>query len=273
MKTKLLILFISACFLEFSVFAEISEREYDAATLSKEAEFFFHEANEYPPEQSKDAFEAYGKAAARYEKILSDGLCDNGPLHYNLGNVYFRMRDYGRAILHYRRAERFIPNDPKLQQNLATARLQRQDNFAVPERTRILKTLFFWHYDFSPSLRQNLAIIFSLCFWLLAAILLWKRHVALWAIVSLFLLLASAALVSLGIDAWQISHNRPAVIIAERVTARIGDGSSYAPAFNGELHAGTELNILNTRGAWSEIRLADGKTAWLPNDSLESVKQ
>ena len=80
---------------------------------------------------------------------MREGGIENGKLYYNLGNVYFRMNDIGRAILNYRRAESYIPNDPNLHQNLSYARSRRLDEIEERQKTKVLRTLFFWHYDLS----------------------------------------------------------------------------------------------------------------------------
>ena len=53
--------------------------------------------------------------------LIDDGV-DNGKLYYNLGNAQLQIGDLGQAIVSYRRAERLIPNDSNLRENLRFAR-------------------------------------------------------------------------------------------------------------------------------------------------------
>lgn len=45
----------------------------------------------------------YKQAAEQYEDLVAKGQ-GNGPTFYNLGNTYFQLHDFGRAILNYERA-------------------------------------------------------------------------------------------------------------------------------------------------------------------------
>ena len=49
----------------------------------------------------------YAKGAEQYQTVLSRGLA-SGEIYYNLGNCYYKLGQYGRAILNYKRAERLL---------------------------------------------------------------------------------------------------------------------------------------------------------------------
>jgi tetratricopeptide (TPR) repeat protein len=60
-------------------------------------------------------------AIADYEEVLRSGQ-DAPNLFYNLGNAYFRQKNFGRAILNYERALALDPRHPEAQANLRIAR-------------------------------------------------------------------------------------------------------------------------------------------------------
>lgn len=244
----------------------------DSAILLGEAEKYFHEANEILMKDPAKAYDLCQRAAARYEKVLLSSKFQNGKIYYNLGNIYFKMNDLGRAILAYRHSLQYNPNDVQLLQNLEYARRQRLDKFHEQEKTKILKTIFFWHYDFTPSTRQILFLILFLLFWIQALTLLWKHPFGLkiTCIMTLFFLISST--LSLLITARQQIRENPGVIIAKEVIARKGDGNSYAPSFTDPLHTGTEFILLEKRTGWSEIQLPDGQSAWVPNQDIACLK-
>ena len=62
-----------------------------------------------------------------------------------------------------------------------------------------------------------------------------------------------------------------AVIVASEVTARRGDSDAYEPSFVTPLHAGTELLVIEERNDWFHVRLADGRSAWLPAHAVVVV--
>ena len=49
----------------------------------------------------------FARAAALYEAELKEGPAFT--LYYNLGNTYYRLNDYGKAVLNYQRACASIP--------------------------------------------------------------------------------------------------------------------------------------------------------------------
>ena len=266
MKSKLLFLLLTiltCCQLDAQMAAD------QAALLCSEAEALFHEANEISRREPARALELCRNAAARYERVLLESNLQNSKIHYNLGNIYFRMQDTGRAILEYRRALQLDPNDAKLLQNLQFARASRQDQFKEPEQIRVLKTLFFWHYDFPFYLRQSVFLTFFLLLWLCATVCIWYRP--LWLKVCLFfaIIISIGFGASLGLTLHQLQTERFGVILAREVVARKGDSDSYAPSFTDPLHAGTEFKLLQQRQGWTEIQLPDGQTCWLPNQEFE----
>jgi tetratricopeptide (TPR) repeat protein len=227
------------------------------------------DVSETDPEQARDLF---GRAAMRFERIVREGGIQNGRLFYNIGNAYFRTGDIGRAILNYCRAEQYIPTDEKLQQNLAYARQRRKDAIEPPQTAQVLETLLFWHYDFSARTRS---IVFAACFlvfWISAALRLARSSLA----PRWLLAFAAAGAVlffgSLAWETWRAGQVRPGVILAREVVARKGDGLTYQPSFADPLHAGTEFVLVQNRGNWLEIKLANQRRCWVPADAVGLVR-
>lgn len=235
--------------------------------LYRDGEMSFRQANELlqtDPEKARRLFE---KAALAFETVSREGGIENGRLFYNIGNIYFRLGDVGRAILNYRRAERFIPNDVNLQQNLNYARSRCVDKIEPKPQTQVLRTIFFWHYDLGAPLRAWLLAGLSALLWLSAGIYLlkrrsWLRHVAICCAV-LSLLLAC----SLAMDANEQATVRPGVILEAEVIGRKGDSATFEPTFKEPLHAGVEFNLVEERKGWFYIELADGRRCWIPESA------
>ncbi|SPD74205.1 hypothetical protein PITCH_A2150002 [uncultured Desulfobacterium sp.] len=242
------------------------------ADLYSQAKELFRQANEVAGSDPDKAQGLYAKVAMRYERIIKEGGVSNGRLYYNLGNVYFRMKDIGRSIVNYRRAEQFIPNDPNLKQNLQYARKKRLDEIEEKQETRVLKTLFFWHYDMSTKTRL---VIFTICFaavWIFAAVRIFTaRSFIKWSIASavvLSLLLSG----SLAADEIGLRKERPGVIISPEVIARKGNSDTYEPSFKEPLHCGTEFLLVEDRGDWYRVELTDSRTCWVPAKDVEMVR-
>ena len=244
----------------------------EISDLFSQGKEFFREANERSSTDAVAARELYQKAALRFERITREGGIDNGKLYYNIGNAYFRMKDIGRAILNYRRAELYTPNDTNLQQNLAYALQRRQDAIGVEAQTKALRTVFFWHYDISSRTR---ALMFAGAFasaWVFATALLFTRRPSIKWLAGVSAALAVVLLASLIIEAGTSGKSQHGVILSDSVVARKGDSESYEPSFQEPLHAGTEFQLLEDRGDWLNIALADGRECWLPRADIGLVR-
>jgi len=216
--------------------------------------------------------ECYSKAAACFQEIVLQHGVRNGKLLYNLANAQFLAGDIGHAILNYRRAAIYRPDDSNQRHNLDFARKQRIDQFRQPPQTQALKTLLFWHEDLSRRTRSLFFALFYVIAWSCAGIRLFRQRPewrwGTWFAAGLSLLLFGSLLAK----TIQSATAKPGVIIVPEVVARKGNGTSYAPAFQTPLHAGTEFTLAETRGPWCRIRLPDSETCWLPSTNVALVR-
>src|SRR5204862_4635113 len=63
----------------------------------------------------------FQEAVHGYQSLVKSGLW-NANLFYNLGNAWFRLGDFGEAILNYERAVALDPHHPEAGANLALVR-------------------------------------------------------------------------------------------------------------------------------------------------------
>lgn len=247
-------------------------KKSEVSALLAQGNVLFRQANTYEATDPARATSLYLKSIMRFEKVIKDGGIQNGKLYYNIGNAYIRVKDLGRAILNYRRAIQFLPNDANLRQNLNYARILRKDKVEETQKTKIFKTLFFWHYDLSISSR---IFLFSLSFvltWVMAAVkLYYKNPFVRW---TGFISAAVAMLLvsSLLVEGYALHTLRPGVIIDTVVTARKGNSETYEPSFTEPLHAGLEFNLVENRGHWYFIELPDSRRCWVPKESAALVR-
>ncbi len=217
------------------------------------------------------ASEYFMKSILHYRELIEEGGISNGKLYYNIGNAYFRMDDLGRAILNYKRASLYMPNDDNLRTNLEYARGRRKNVVEEKEREKVLRTLFFLHYDLPYSVRF---LIFSISFaliWLVSSVYLFAGGARLKSIIVVLSIISAAFLVSVTVEKIAMERNPEGVIIQEKVIARKGDAETYQPSFTEPLSAGTELRVVERRGGWWHVELEDGARCWIPADSAETV--
>ncbi|MEA2084796.1 MAG: hypothetical protein U9O82_11310 [Thermodesulfobacteriota bacterium] len=275
-KSGFIILLLFVFFNVHNAWAGDPLSETEKTEMLNQAGDFFHQALKLSETgntgkiPSSAVEELLKKSLMRYERLIRSGV-GNGKIFYNIGNIYFRLGDIGRAIVNYRRAEIYAPDDRNLKQNLSYALSRRQDRIEEKQKEKLLKTFFFWHYDLSPKIRSILFTVFYTGFWTFAVVILFKQNPATkWGLgitLTFFLLFMG----SLGVERFGSSENAYGVLVDREVVARKGDSTSYQPSFEEPLHAGVDFRLLDSRGQWLHIELMDGRTCWVPAGSTELV--
>ena len=219
------------------------------------------------PDQARQLFRS---AAQRLESIAASGVA-NGRLEYNLGNCHLQAGDLGRAILHYRRAQRLIPGDPLLSDNLKVARSRCLTPIQPTRRSAFLHGVFFLHYDTSVGTRARAAILLYLATWVLLALrnFVRRRWVTVSATVCGVIGLTLGA--SIMMSRWADRNAPEAVVTAMDVVAYKGPGTSYQRQFEQPLQPGVEFTLRGHRSGWWNIELPDGKSGWIEAVNAELV--
>jgi len=230
----------------------------------------FEDAQRIQTEDPQRARALYRSAAQRFESLISAGI-ESGPLEYNLGNCYLQAGDLGRAILHYRRAQRYMPNDPLLADNFREARSRRMTAIPPSRSSEFLKSVFFWHEQTTTSARTKAALALYAAFWLLITIRCWFARRWLMVTAVICGLLAAAAGASVAVDDWRDRNAPSGVLIAMDVPVYKGPGSGYQRQFEQPLQPGTEFTLRERRGQWWNIELPDGQTGWIESAAVELV--
>ncbi|MDY7110083.1 MAG: SH3 domain-containing protein [Planctomycetota bacterium] len=221
------------------------------------------------PEAAREVFR---DAAARFRQLIDDGV-RNGHLHYNLGNAYLQAGEIGRAILEYRRAERYTPGEARLAHNLEYARSLRRDRIAPSGERALARALLAWHLGTSIGSRFAVFAAAYLVFWLVSLAHLF-RPAATWRwAAGLAAVLWLACGISVLVDVTWDGSTRQGVVLVDEVIVRKGNGEGFEPQFEQPLHQGVEFEVLDRRGDWFQIELRDGKTGWIRADQAGLVNE
>ncbi|MBN2070990.1 MAG: hypothetical protein JW814_05985 [Candidatus Krumholzibacteriota bacterium] len=240
-------------------------------TYLADGEMSFRKGMELDLSDPDGAKDYYHKAILNFELIMREGEVRNGRLFYNTGNAWFRLGDLGKAILYYKRAGLYRPNDENLRQNLEYARSRRVNRVEATEREKVFKTLFFLHYDISSRARLTIFLVSFALIWLSATLRLFLRRSWVRTMIVAFSIISIVFLVSLGVEKIGRSRRPAGVIISSEVTARKGDAETYQKSFTEPLYSGTEFRLLEKRTDWWYIELEDGVRCWIPSGAGEMV--
>lgn len=210
----------------------------------------------------------FGESATDIQRIIDDGVA-NGELYFNYANALVQSGQVARGIGAYLEAERLMPGDNRITDNLAYARsilpIHSASTSAVPLLDRLAS---YWTWASYPARAWTASVAWTFA-WLLAAALIVIRghwHARLRRCRGALVGVAAIALVfglTVAIDEIRHRLNPPGVIVNEEVIVRKGNGDGFSPAFTEPLPVGSEFTLLEQRPGWYHIRLADGQSGWV----------
>lgn len=210
----------------------------------------------------------YDTALVIYEGILNDGYI-SAPLLYNIGNTYFKMRNYPMAILNYEKALKIDPTNDEIKQNLAIA------NSLITDRITPMPVLFLtqWWRSLGNMFTANgwatitiilLGILLLLLFVYFTARTSGSKKASFFTSIFVFIILIISIIISIQKYNYLNSHNE-AIIIKPTITVKSSPSSTGVDLF--VLHEGTKVTIIDKDADWNEIKIADGSVGWLPSSS------
>src|SRR6476661_8499193 len=207
----------------------------------------------------------FKEAIGDYEALVQGGQW-NANLFYDLGNAYFRTRDFGRAILNYERALALDQHHPEATANLQIARDESRALELQPTKLeRYLQFASINQYTIAATVALWLGI-----FGIVALFFARRRSAALMSLSILCMLVCAVAI-------WAIytldkgSEGRGlAIVTGSDVQARlaIADTANSVLA----LPAGSEIKILSTRGDWMYAALPNDLRGWIQTKNAEQVR-
>ena len=204
----------------------------------------------------------YEEAKVDYLQLAHAGQY-SADLFYNLGNVWFKLGDQGRAILNYERALILNPGLEEAGSNLRTV-LKIVGNDDQPN----LRDQIGAYADYFP-------LVASIAFWIFTFSLFpaWRksgRGRVFWrrlCVAAGFTFLCCAA-VSVWLGTGPKDPNR-ALIIDSAADLKYGPAVSARSVES--LQIGEQVQLISERGDWTFCRADTGNLGWIPTRKAERV--
>ncbi len=221
-------------------------------------------------ESDRDArLAGFARAERGFASLVADGV-ETAALFTNLGNAALQAQHPGSAVLAYHRALVLEPDAPTARQNLAHVRSRLPAWLPKRDAGEGAQRLLFYR-QIDPRTRATIAAV---CFAAMAACVVLsvrRREGAFRGLAIAFGLAWASGLASLVYDA-RAGRDDLAVVIADEVAARSADSSLSPLALPEPLPAGVEVEILEERGGWARVRLANGRDVWVRASVVERVR-
>jgi tetratricopeptide (TPR) repeat protein len=216
--------------------------------------------------------EDYKKAIDVYNQLLMTNL-ESPEVYFNLGNAYYKTKQYTQSILNYERAKLLSPDDEDIDFNLQVA------NQHVVDAIQELPGIFIvrWWNSLVNSQTTDIWAIISivsfLLFLTLAGLYFFARsgdmrRTAFWT---------ACFLISFSLFSWSFAAKQKsrlvnhtyAIVTEPSVTVKSSPSEKGTNLF--VIHEGLKIRITDKLGDWLEVRLSDGNKGWLLTESIERI--
>ena len=208
----------------------------------------------------------YTSAITLYDSILTIGL-ESSELYYNLGNCHYKAQNWANAIWHYEKSLKLERNDKTIQ-NLELA------NLKIIDRIEDIPQLFYKKWwssfisifnTFSWQLISILIIWLALTIKILSQFTNYKKEHFLFIFYSLALISVFATYSSYQRNITK----KEAIIFTSSVVVNSAPTTNSTNLFS--LHSGSKIEILDTIGEWINIKIANGNSGWILQNSIKEL--
>jgi tetratricopeptide (TPR) repeat protein len=224
-------------------------------------------------EQANAAYNAgsYDTALMLYDQVVATEL-ESVPLYFNMGNAYYKMREYPMAIYYYEKALKIDPSNEDVRTNLAIANLAIVDKIEEVPQSFIVKGWNGLKNAFSGQQWTMLSLVAFALLLVSAFLFLRARRMGMRKLgffMGLVMLLVFALSVIFAAQLKQASMTEDqAVIMAPTVTVKSTPNEVSVDLF--VLHEGTKVEILDHADGWNKIKIGNGSIGWLQADYMRS---
>lgn len=212
---------------------------------------------------------SYEQALLIYGKIEEAGM-ESAALYYNIGNTYYKMKEYPKAILYYEKALKLDPADEDIRTNLEIANLAIVDKITPIPQSFIarwwngLKSMLSADGWAWMSVVAFAMVLLCLFLFLMSRRTGWRKA---GFFVGILMLLFLAVSVLFAVERQRdLKQKNEAIIMTPTVTAKSSPSMTSVDLF--VLHEGTKVRILDTASDWMKIKIADGTVGWLPAEDM-----
>ena len=222
----------------------------------EKANFYYNEAR-------------YDTAVVIYESIIEEGYV-SAPLLYNIGNAYFKMRNYPMAILNYEKALKIEPDNDDIKQNLAIANALITDKIEpVPEffLRKLWKNIGnkFSANEWATMSLVLIGLVLLVIFLYLTARTKGLKKSMFFAGILLIIICLCSIIFASQKHRYMNEHN-DAIVMVPTITVKSSPSSSGTDLF--VLHEGTKVRVLDKADNWNKIKIADGSVGWMQSSCM-----
>lgn len=211
----------------------------------------------------------YEQALTCYNSIVESGL-ESADLYYNMGNTYYKMKDYPKSILYYEKALKLDPSNEDVRTNLEIANLAIVDKITPIPQSFIAK---WWNGLGSAFSADGWAWLSIISFALLLVCLflfLMSRRMGLRKtgfFVGVLTLLCFGLSIFFALTRQRdMRFQDEAIIMTPTALVKSSPSENSVDLF--VLHEGSKVRVMDGANGWNKIKIADGSVGWLQAENM-----
>lgn len=211
----------------------------------------------------------YEQALTFYSSIEENGM-ESADLYYNMGNTYYKMKDYPRSILYYEKALKLDPSNEDIRTNLEIANLAIVDKINPIPQSFIAK---WWDGLGSAFSAEGWAWLSIASFALLLVCLflfLMSRRMGLrktgFFVGVLTVLCLGLSLFFAMTRQKDMRFQDEAIIMTPTALVKSSPSENSVDLF--VLHEGSKVRVMDGANGWNKIKIADGSVGWLQAEHM-----
>ena len=207
----------------------------------------------------------FEEAAAGYESLVHEGRL-HANLFYDLGNAWYRLGNFGKAVLNYQRALALEPRHPEADANLRLARDEgRALELRMTAAERYARFATTKQYTVAAAAGLWLAIFLAVHHYFSR-----RRSTGRMALAALGLIVAGVSIFGIVTLEDGIRGDSLAVVTGKQTEARLATADNAKSIL--VLPPGSEVKILSERGDWIYATLPNDQRGWIAASAVERVR-
>jgi tetratricopeptide (TPR) repeat protein len=216
--------------------------------------------------------EEFQKAIDGYNQILMAGI-ESPEVYFNLGNAYYKTKQYTLSILNYERAKLLAPDDIDIEFNLQVANQKVVDSIQELPGIFIIR---WWNAIVNSQSTDTWAVLCIFSF-IIFLTMLGFYFFAKTSEVKRITFWSGCFLILFTIFSWSFAAKQKsrlvnhsyAIVMQPTVTVKSSPSEKGTNLF--VVHEGLKVRITDKLGDWVEISLSDGNKGWLLTESVERI--
>lgn len=214
---------------------------------------------------------AYDSALMLYNRVVDAGL-ESSTLYFNMGDVYYKMREYPMAIYCFEKSLKLDPSNEDARVNLEIANAAIVDKIEPVPQSFIARGWNNLKVCFSGNQWATISIVaFALLllgvFLFLRASKMGIRKLGFFAGLLMLVVFAFSVIFSAQLKRESLKQDQ-AIIMTPTVTVKSSPNDASVDLF--VLHEGSKVAIIEEADGWNKIKIANGSVGWLPEQSMRA---